>query len=181
MRTDSVLGVSDVSSRLSSLAVTQLDEPSKRRRLARIEFGADRRRQGGSVEYSSRLVAHFLKHSPDGAIVLGDALFAGRIGRLTDAGDQSKRAVQGSDHFPDADAIRRSAELIAAVGSLAAFDKTAAFHLQENAFEEFLRHSVVVGELANQDWAPLVLACELQHRFQAVFGFSRQHLGRNPI
>jgi hypothetical protein len=173
MRTDSVLGVSDVSSRVSSLALTRLNEPGKPRRLPSIEFGTDRRRQGGSVEYSSRLIPHFLKHSPDGAIVLGHALFAGRIRRLTDAGDQCKRAVERSDHFPDADAIGRSAELIAAVRSFAAFDETAAFQVQENAFEEFFRHSVVVGELANQDWAPLVLACELQHCLQTVFGFSR--------
>ena len=119
--------------------------------------GAGGGRERGAVEDPRGFVADLLKDAPDGALVLRHAFLAGRIRRLADAGDEGERAVERADDFADADAIRRSPELIAAVRALLALDQAAVLEVEEDVLEELLRDPFLFGEVANQNGAVAVL------------------------
>jgi hypothetical protein len=63
-------------------------------------------------------------------------------------------------------------------GGLTALHQPAVFERQQDVLEELLGDGVVFGQIADQDRTAAGLARERQHRFQAVFALSGQHLSR---
>ena len=104
---------------------------SRLRRVSRL-------RERRAVQDAGGFVTHLLEDAADGAIVFGDALFAGSVGRLADARNECERAVEGADDVADADTVRRAAELVAAVRTLLALDQPRCFSVSRMFSRNFL-------------------------------------------
>src|SRR6478752_3266459 len=120
-------------------------------------------REGCAVEDPRGFVADLLEDAAHHAFLFRNAFFAGRVRRLADAGHEGERAVERAHDFSDADLVRGSTELIAAVGALAALHEAPMLQREEDVLEKLLRDGFLLGEIADQDWAVALFFGEEDH------------------